>query len=224
MDSLTSSAFNAIIYDTQNIVYRTQAPGYFPKVVENNDAIIRVFLRKDKFFSSDRIKPRALKFYENARKLLAYGFNAPVISQFASCQAMQAHLIKYKKIPGEDLRTILAVEPNVKIIKSIIHFIAMLHEKGVFFRSIHLGNLIWHHNEIHLIDITDVQFKSRPLHIYERYRNLKHIFDNKEDQAFWQHFTLTRFLEIYTESMQSSQFLRKIFFHRLLKKNKGTTP
>lgn len=216
MELLSQEAFKKIIYHPDNKLLKTQAPNFFPKVVERDGNITRIFLKKKRLFTYDQIKPRALQFYTNAKQLVVLDVSAPRVLRFAQCKPLQAHLISYPKIPGIDVRTLLTDTFQEDLIVNVIDFLVKLHAKGIFFRSIHLGNLIYHDQCMHMIDIADVRFKSKPLSAILRYRNIKHLFLNKDDQAIWRNFSYQRVLELYQQKTYCNKFLQ-LLFRKLLK-------
>ena len=83
--------------------------------------------------------------------------------------------------------------------ESFVHFFAELHDKGVFFRSIHLNNVIVSDdsNKLGLIDFADMKISSKGLSSAMRLRNFKHLTRYKADQESIKNFGLDRFMEIY---------------------------
>ena len=62
------------------------------------------------------------------------------------------------------------------IAQKLAAFIARLHNRDVYFRSIHFGNiLITPDNSFGLIDIADMKIKSHSLNIGRRIRNFHHL-------------------------------------------------
>ena len=81
-------------------------------------------------------------------------------------------------------------------------FLAELHQQGVYFRSIHLGNVVLQETEqseaidlsLHnfelshfgLIDIADIKFCGKPLSKNQRTRNFNHVTRPQQDAEFFQ--------------------------------------
>ena len=64
-------------------------------------------------------------------------------------------------------------------------FLALLHEQGVYFRSLHLGNvLLMDDGEFGLIDIADLHLYPSPLRLALRQRNLRHMQRYPEDRRW----------------------------------------
>ena len=88
--------------------------------------------------------------------------------------------VHYAPLPGHTLRQVLQsiTAPAVRqaLIERFGKFMAQLHEKGVYFRSLHLGNvLVLEDGEFGLIDLADLRIYPTPLSLSMRQRNLRHM-------------------------------------------------
>ena len=89
----------------------------------------------------------------------------------------------YEAVQGSTLRDLTKdiSDPRL-LLESFGVFLAELHRKGIYFRSIHFGNVVLQETgEFGLIDIADLRFFGRPLSEYQRERNFKHLLRPKED-------------------------------------------
>ena len=75
-------------------------------------------------------------------------------------------------------------------------FMAHLHQSGIYFRSVHFGNIIVMPGRqgLGLIDVADMMFKRRPLRSGERCRNFRHMLRYPEDVAFLGEFGWEQFI------------------------------
>lgn len=208
MDIISFNEFNDITRQSKTIRYGRINQ---PKVLEADNTIIKLFYRKRKLLSSDRIKPQAMRFYDNIQSLRAYGYDVPKLIKIQYCAELAVYLIHYHKIEGQDVRS-LAKCGNISIIHDVIKLLADLHKNGVFFRSIHLENLLYTSDgKIALIDISDLKIKSKSLTPYLRYRNLKHLFlQNSNDTEIWKNFGMNQFFTLYFKSTELSSYSRKL--------------
>ena len=181
-----------------------------PKLFESEAGeIIKIFYPRKKRFSSDRYKPYALRFCKNAEALQLRGFITPRINTLQYCPDLNVYVLAYTKLPGVDLRVFST--DNTAVIADVAEFIAKLHRHGIFFRAIHLENLLRLNNgDLALLDIVDIQFKKRAIPVYLRFRNLKHLFCVKEDRPFWANYGIANFLKIYFKSAGLSYWQRKV--------------
>jgi serine/threonine protein kinase len=208
MDIISQHEFNKVCDQSKIIKYGRVNQ---PKVLDIGNIIIKLFYRKRRLFSSDRIKPQAIRFCDNIQSLSANGYAVPKLIKIQYCSDLGIYLIYYHKIEGQDIRS-LARGGNINIIHDAIKFIAHLHKNGVFFRSIHLENLLYTvDGKIALLDVSDLKIKSKSLTIYLRYRNLKHLFlQEPYDKEIWKNFGINQFLTLYFRSAELPAYSRRL--------------
>jgi hypothetical protein len=89
--------------------------------------------------------------------------------------------ICYEALPGKTLREL---KPDVDL-RSAAVFIAQLHDRGIDFRSLHMGNILkTDGNGFGLIDLTDCRFYRRPLNARLRMRRLAYFCSHQLDAEF----------------------------------------
>lgn len=189
-----------------------------PKIVITNaEEIIKIFWPRKKI-SRSRIQSAANRFIKHTNLLQANNICSVAVTSWYYCPAIGAELVIYPKLPGNDFRHI--VDNNLSRLTDVAKFIARLHQQGVFFRGIHLGNLLYSEDNIALIDVTDCKVASRPLSLHRRYRNLRHLFENRDDSEYFQQFTLKQFIDIYLTETSLKKWQKKLLKSALLKKFK----
>ncbi len=185
------------------------------KVVETaDDQIIKTF-RLKRLFSSALLYPYALRFKHNSEKLLKKGFQTVTVSRITYCRAEKRHLLIYPKLAGETLRDTFAAEPeNIqKRLTVLARLMAKLHQEGVLFRSLHLGNVLLLPDEtVALIDLSDMKIYSSPLSLKQRIRNFNHLLRYREDAEVIYRFGITRFLTAYCDVAKLSSDAQKKLF------------
>lgn len=216
MEIISTAEFNKICNEINTIIIKFGEVDQ-PKVyMKNGCTILKLFYPKKNWVTSDRIRPRALRFCRNSKNLRELGYQVPDVTKIQYCADSKIYLVYYPKIEGTDVRKAAALNPS--ILHDVAHFTADLHRKGIFFRSIHLENILYtKENKLALIDLTDVRFKSSSLSIYHRYRNLKHLFQTPRDQNILNAFGKEKFLKIYFKASQLSAFAEKLL-GRLIRK------
>jgi tRNA A-37 threonylcarbamoyl transferase component Bud32 len=145
--------------------------------------------------------PYAQRFVRNAARLAERGFTTVEVLDRAYCPPLKRHVITYRPVPGRTLRDRLQDLPE-KVphhLALAASFIASLHEKGVYFRSLHFGNLIVpsEGEVLGLIDVADMTFRSRPLPVRLRVRNFSHLARRREDRETLEQFGWGRFVKSY---------------------------
>jgi len=112
----------------------------------------------------------------NTKKLEALGIRCPKVIGTYEIRNPNPDIVHYVGLEGQSLRQRAKTEPiNEETKKIIQQFVADLHKKGVFFRSLHSGNIIVQDEKLGLIDVSDLKLKLAPLGDWERRRNYKHI-------------------------------------------------
>ncbi len=173
-----------------------ESDGLGAKVLRLADGSFLKLFRKRRLLSSETLKPYAKRFAENAQRLQQLGFISPeVIQLYALPGPINATAVHYRPLPGETLRQVLSVSAATRrqqLIEQFGELLAKMHEAGVYFRSVHLGNvLVQPCGQLGLIDLADMQISRRALSFAKRRRNLKHMRRYTEDShwLFEEHLT-----------------------------------
>lgn len=178
-----------------------------------DDHIIKLFPQR-KWLSSNRLRPYAKRFVHNASRLAQLGIASIQTKRFGKILGTTTHFVEYQKIPGQDIREQLQNGAAISLLNEIAQFVGKLHQQGVFFRGIHLGNILQQSDgRFALIDITNMSFKSKALPLRYRQRNLLHLLRYQEDKAIFDAYGIMRFLAYYFQSagltQQQQQWLQQ---------------
>jgi serine/threonine protein kinase len=154
--------------------------------------------RRKRLLSSALYYPYAQRFADNARLLHKHDIPCPKVLEVYRVEALARDVVHYQPLPGETLRQLYQHRPESadrRLKEQLGAFIANLHDQGVYFRSLHLGNIVLTpENTLGLIDISDLKGQSTPLGRHKRLRNFRHMLRyaedrrwllNDADQAFW---------------------------------------
>lgn len=150
-----------------------------PKVVLlQNGLILKIFhTRRHPWLA--RINPPAQRFAQNASTLEKLGIAAPAIAETLWLDRDKGlSACTYQPLPGTSLETLLKEQPTEmgRLIPELATFIFGLHRQGIYFRSLHLGNvLLLPEGGFGLIDFLDLIKKRRRLNDWEAKRNLGHL-------------------------------------------------
>lgn len=182
MLTLTQNELDALSSDATVL----ESDGLGAKVLRLTDGSFLKLFRKRRLLSSETLKPYAKRFAENARQLRQLGFISPeVIQLYALPGPINATAVHYRPLPGETLRQVLSKSPAERRQQLVAQFgelLAKMHEAGVYFRSVHLGNVLLQPcGQLGLIDLADMQISRFALSLGKRQRNLKHMRRYTED-------------------------------------------
>lgn len=153
--------------------------GLGPKVLRLNDGTFLKLFRRRRWYTSGCFNPYSERFAVNSEQLRRMGIPTPqVLNLYRIDDGSSA--VHYAPLAGHTLRQVLQsiTAPAVRqaLVERFGKFMAQLHEKGVYFRSLHLGNvLVLEDGEFGLIDLADLRVYPTPLSLSLRQRNLRHM-------------------------------------------------
>lgn len=144
-----------------------------------NGTFVKLFRRK-RLLSSAAWSPYAQRFADNAIALARMGIPCPQIIAVWRVTAIARDTVHYHPLPGETLRTLIhnGLTPTREqwLRQAFNAFVRHLHDLGIYFRSLHLGNVVLTpDNTLGLIDISDVRIHRRALSHFWRARNLRRM-------------------------------------------------
>lgn len=139
--------------------------------------VVKLF-RIKRIFSWSFIYPYSMRFARNGQRLETRGIPTVRVNRIFYCHLIKRHGVIYKLMPGDSLYDLLSKKnPAPQLMAELAEFMGKLHAKGIYFRSLHLGNVIkTPGGELGLIDIADMRFRPWPLTVNERARNFRHLF------------------------------------------------
>ena len=158
---------------------------YGEKVLLLADGTMLKLFRRKSWFSKTLFFPPAERFADNADALRKLDVPCPqVISTYKLLNPYRS-VVHYHPLAGETLRSLLKTAPSLDqqhLFAQLASFITSLHDKGVYFRSLHLGNIVlMPDGELGLIDISDLRCAGRPLSEGMRNRNYRHLLRYEQD-------------------------------------------
>lgn len=175
MRSLEEHQLDSLLSDATTI----EADGHGVKVACLADGDYLKLFRRKRLLSSALWSPQASRFASNAAKLARMGIPVPQIIDTFKVPSRALNGVIYRPLPGQTLRSHWRDLGNVEREADICRFgafLGLLHEQGVYFRSLHLGNvLLLPDNRFGLIDFSDMRIARRPLGKNLRRRNLQHL-------------------------------------------------
>lgn len=173
------------------------------KVLRLEDGSFLKLFRRKRLISSALLQPPARRFATNASMLAALGVPCPRILDTYALPIPGLSAVRYEPLPGRTLReTLLEIDEAARpaLLLRLAEFVAHLHALGIYFRSLHMGNIIvTPQGEMGLIDFLDMRIGRKPLGRQKRLRNFRHVLRYKRDiemirrncpQAFFETYNL----------------------------------
>lgn len=153
--------------------------GLGPKVLRLVDESFLKLFRPRRWYTSGSFNAYSERFAVNSERLRNMGFPTPQILDLYRLEDGSS-AVHYTPLPGSTLRQVLQgiTAPDVRnaLVERFGKFMAQLHEHGVYFRSLHLGNvLVLEDGEFGLIDVADLRIYPSSLSLSLRQRNLRHM-------------------------------------------------
>lgn len=170
--------------------------------------LVKIFRRK-RWLSTATFYPYARRFVRNARHLAERGILSVRVLEIACCPAVARHLVTYQPLPGATLRQVLSAADTDRrqLLGGFARFVATLHRKGVYFRSLHFGNVIVapDGSTLGLIDVADLSLCREPLSFRQRARNFRHMLRYRVDKEALGAFGWQDFLDEYLRAAALSE-------------------
>ncbi|MDX5992491.1 lipopolysaccharide kinase InaA family protein [Ectopseudomonas alcaliphila] len=171
---LSQAAFEQLVVDARSI----EEDSYGPKVyLLSNGDYLKLFRRK-RLISSALLTPYSLRFWRNAQRLQRLGIPTVTPQELFRLPKAGWTAVRYQALAGITLKTIYEQQRELTpaLLQELVKLFRDLHGKGIYFRSMHLGNIVLTEDgQLGLIDIADLKFQSGPLPRAKVQRNLAHF-------------------------------------------------
>lgn len=184
MRHMSAEAYSALTNDAALL----EQDSHGPKVLRLADGSFFKLFRRKRLVSSEAFYPYAKRFADNARALKGLDIPAPEIIQVYRIDHPQRTAVHYAGLPGITLRQAMQDadgDTRHALAEQFGCLLGKLHQKGVYFRSLHLGNvLLLPNGTLGLIDFADMHVERDSLSAAKRRRNIKHM-QRYEDDRLW---------------------------------------
>ena len=202
MEKISREEFRRL-FDGENKILEKDLFG--TKVVETADQKIIKLFRLKNYISSAFFYPYALRFKNNSERLKHLDIPTVTVEKLVYCPEEKRYVVIYPKLGGIPLRQVLVKADDPERLLHLAEFIAILHRNGVYFRSLHLGNiLLMNDGKLALIDIADMRLVKKSLSPRLRVRNFRHLLRYDDDASIIKRLGLDCFLLEYLKTAQMS--------------------
>lgn len=163
--------------------------GHGDKVLRLADGSFLKLFRRKRLISSASWSPYAQRFADAAAALQARAIPCPQVIGVYRIAAIGRDAVHYHPLPGTTLRQLvrdgLDAGERERLRSAFNHLVRRLHDLGIYFRSLHLGNVVLTPaGALGLIDISDIRVHRRPLSRFWRVRNLRRL-QGIDDEREW---------------------------------------
>ncbi len=166
-----------------------EADGHGDKVLRLVDGSMLKLFRRKRLITSAAWYPYAQRFVDNADALRERGVHVPCIIAAMRIPSIKRDAVHYQPLEGVTLRSLVRQgmnpETENRLKRQFTDFVSRLHALGIYFRSLHLGNVILTPSgELGLIDFSDLHIYRRPLPVFMRRRNIRRML-GIDDERDW---------------------------------------
>jgi tRNA A-37 threonylcarbamoyl transferase component Bud32 len=185
MRELTHEDYEKLREDARVI----EADRHGDKVLLREDGSYIKLFRRKRWLSSAALYPYARRFADNLDALQGLGIPCPKLISLCRVPSIERDLVHYQPLDGETIRSLVrgvpSEERSIALRAMLGDFIASLHLRGIYFRSLHLGNIVLTPTaQLGLIDVADLVPRPRPLGKLLRARNMKHLSRYREEYTW----------------------------------------
>lgn len=146
-----------------------------------NGNILKIF--RIRGWSSSRIYSYAQRFRRNAIRLKSLSIATVTPVAVYHFRDTTHTAIEYQPLEGVTIRDVLKQGViTAELAVQVGRFIALVHQKGIYFRSFHFGNIVLTpEHQLGLIDIADIRIYPWGLQVHTRVRSIKRMLRYKKD-------------------------------------------
>jgi len=185
-----------------------EADRYGDKVLLLSDGTYLKLFRVKRLFSSAVFYPYSKRFVKNVSKLVEKGIPTVTVIKSYRIPSIKRTAVHYYPLTGKTLRKLGTLD--LITTEKLGKFIRELHDKGIYFRSLHMGNIvISQESRLGLIDVSDMKVYKQQLSEELRLRNFQHLARYTDDTGQLKpHFQ--SFLQAYLKPEDSKDLEMKI--------------
>ncbi len=179
------------------------ADGAGLKVLETPQSTIIKLFRRKRWFSSAMFAPYAVRFVNNALRIKELDIPTITPLSIRHCKTSRIHVVEYVRLRGRLLRGELEQNREPQLFVKTAQFIADLHYKGIYFRSLHFENIVVADDGLGLIDVADMKIYPEPLSTSLRKRNFQHFLRYPQDRRLLNAYGMEHFNNQYDTHLKS---------------------
>lgn len=179
--SVPASVLDALLATSEVLESRLGEPSALSHSDARGTSLVTKLWYARGAFSSDRLLPYSSRFVRAARRLRELGIVAPTLRFHGRVAGRDVRFVTYERLSGRPLR---GLGERIDL-QALARFVLRLHDIGVYFRGLHLGNVIQtDEGVLALIDVADTRFRRGALSRRQRERNLGILCAHPQDLPF----------------------------------------
>ncbi len=155
-----------------------EADNFGEKVLRLPNGNYMKLFRRKRLFSSALFYPYWLRFVWHASALKRLNIlTIGTVIEIVKIPHAKKTAVIYEQLPGQTIKQLLEKNSfDNNLIEKFGEFVALLHKKGIYFSSLHLGNIVLTPEEkFGLIDICDIRFVYFALPLFALKTNIRYF-------------------------------------------------
>ena len=182
-----------------------------------NGDFIKIF-RVKRLFSIAHVYSYARMFCRNAERIAKLGIPTVKVKQLYHIQNSNKTAVVYEPLYGDTILDILRSRNiSIALSRDLGAFIAEVHEKGIYFRGLHLGNIVLTpEKRMGLIDIADMTIFPWSLDCRRRLKNFSRFWRDFENKFIFGYEEIQALVEGYHASCKKVDMRLKDIQARML--------
>jgi hypothetical protein len=178
---VSAASFAAHCQASEVLVSKSGKPALLGHADAHGQPLMTKVWHRSGLFTSDRIVPYHRRFRRALQTLPQRGVAVPRYLAHGRVADGHEHFVIYEPLQGTPLRSCYAALD----LGTLAAFVRDLHDRGVYFRGLHLGNVIrCADGSLGLIDVQDIRLFRRSLSRRRRERNLGILCSHPGDLAY----------------------------------------
>jgi tRNA A-37 threonylcarbamoyl transferase component Bud32 len=179
-DLLSDAMLQAWLIDAEIL----ESDGFGIKVARLRQGNILKIFRVKRWFSSAQLYSYARRFCRNAQRLALLDVPTVKVQHLYHCEDKIRSVVVYAPLEGVTaLQMLNAQTLDNQHAQALGAFIADLHDKGIYFRGLHLGNIVLTpEDRFGLIDVSEMTIFPWRLGCRRRFRNFARFWRTFEDK------------------------------------------
>jgi tRNA A-37 threonylcarbamoyl transferase component Bud32 len=186
------------------------------KVAQLKDgSIVKVF-RVKRLWSGAGIYSYARRFCRNVDRLKQRNIPVPEVLNLYHVRSTRLSVVRYSPLLGQTIKDIMkAGLLDEALAYQVGEFIAKVHALGIYFRGLHIGNIVRTLNgELGLIDVSELSIYWH-LSRYRRLRNFARFWRTRDDQKSFGVVNINQLITGYVKNTNNKFIKADDIFKRL---------
>ena len=188
------------------------------KVAQLTDGTMIKVFRVKRLFSGAQFYSYARRFCRNIDRLKQRNIPVPEVLTLYHVKSSRLSVVHYSPLAGKTIKDVMKDGLlDDKLAYLVGEFIAKVHALGIYFRGLHIGNIVLTPNgDLGLIDVSELSIYTYKLGAYRRLRNFERFWRSKQDKYAFGEKNISALIEGYLSVANVYAVTRQSIAKRLI--------